>query len=81
MSYVYQMVQVPPTIIVQAKNHQGNEAATYLESVVNGKAREGWEFLRVDAIGVQIQPGCLAGLFGQKTVELTYYVITFRRPA
>lgn len=80
MSFIYKMVQIPPAISVQAKAHTGNEAAAYLESVVNDMAGQGWEFLRVDAIGVQVQPGCLMVLFGQKTTETTYYVITFRRP-
>jgi hypothetical protein len=78
-NYIYKMVQVPPTIAVQAKDHRGNEAAVYMESVVNQMANEGWEFLRVDTIGVQVQPGCLMSLLGQKTTETTYYVISFRK--
>jgi hypothetical protein len=80
INFIYKMVQIPPAISVQAKVHTGNEAAAYLESVVNELAAQGWEFLRVDAIGVQVQPGCLMSLLGQRTTETTYYVITFRRP-
>jgi hypothetical protein len=79
MSYVYKMVQIPPNISVQAKNHIGNEAASYLESVVNQMSEQGWEFLRVDEVGVQVRPGCLMSLLGQSTTVTTYYVITFRR--
>lgn len=79
MNYIYKMIQIPPNISVQAKYHQGNEAASYLESLVNQWAEQGWEFLRVDAIGVQVQPGCLMGLFGQSSTPTIYYVITFRR--
>lgn len=75
----YKMVQVPPNIEVQSKQHKGNEAAAYLEGVVNSQAKEGWEFYRVDAIGVNVKPGCIAGLLGQKEVLSTYYVVTFRR--
>jgi hypothetical protein len=78
--YQYKMVQVPPNIEVQAKNHKGNEAAAYLESIVNANARDGWEFYRVDAIGVNVKPGCLAGLLGQKEAFTTYHVVSFRKP-
>ena len=79
--YQYRMVQVPPNIAVQAKQHVGNEAAAYLEGLVNAHAQEGWEFFRVDEIGVKVTPGCLASLFGQKEAFSNYYVITFRRPS
>lgn len=79
--YQYKMVQVPPNIEVQAKQHKGNEAAAYLEGIVNANARDGWEFYRVDAIGVNVTPGCLAGLLGQKEAFSTYYVVSFRKPA
>ena len=79
--YQYKMVQVPPNIEVQAKQHRGNEAAAYLEGVVNSLAKEGWEFYRIDAIGVNVKPGCVASLLGQKEVLSTYYVITFRKAA
>jgi hypothetical protein len=36
------MVQIPPGIEVKAKEHQGNEAAYYLENIANRMAGEGW---------------------------------------
>jgi hypothetical protein len=79
--FQYQMVQVPPNIQVQAKTQKGNEAANYLQNVVNQYTADGWEFYRVDPIGVSVQPGCLASLLGQKEQINTYYVITFRKPS
>lgn len=79
MKYTYKMVQVPPNIEVQAKNHKGSEAAIYLQNIVNAHAEEGWEFHRIDSIGVQMTAGCLAALFGKKTEVTRYYVISFRR--
>lgn len=73
------MVQVPPTISIKGKEHKGTEAAGYMESAVNQMADQGWEFYRVDSVGVQLQPGCLGSLLGQKTAEQLYYVITFRK--
>lgn len=75
----YKMVQVPRNIIVQQEEHKGNEAAAYLEGVVNQYAREGWEFYRVDTIGVKLLPGCLGLLFGKREETVFYYVITFRK--
>ncbi|MHB9130445.1 MAG: DUF4177 domain-containing protein [Armatimonadota bacterium] len=79
MAFEYKMVQVPPTIVVQAKEARGNEAAYYLEQVANQYAAQGWEFYRVDTVGVVTQPGCLAGILGAKQTVVDYFVVTFRR--
>lgn len=76
--YEYKMVQIPPNIAVQMKAHKGNEAAAYLEGVVNEYTSKGWEFHRIDSIGVQLQPGCFDVLGGKKAENSNYYVISFR---
>ncbi len=81
MAYQYKMVQIPPEINVRQKEVKGQEAAIYLESVVSDYAKQGWEFQRVDVIGVKQVPGCWAALFGARPVDYNYYVITFRRTA
>lgn len=78
--YIYKMVQVPPNIEVRAKEHRGNEAAVYLENVVNTYAEDGWEFYRIDTIGVSVKAGCLDALFGKKDVLSSFYVISLRKP-
>jgi len=77
--YEYKMVQVPPNISVGAKAHKGNEAAMYLQNVVNECASLGWEFYRIDSFGVNIQPGCFDALSGKRAEQNLYYVITFRK--
>jgi len=84
MTYQYMMIQVPPTITVRAKEHRGNEAAMYLQELATQHAAQGWEFYRVDEVGVVVRKGCLAGLlatlFGGGEQEFfRYFVITFRR--
>ncbi|MDT4966579.1 MAG: hypothetical protein QOJ64_1316 [Acidobacteriota bacterium] len=79
MGYEYKMIQIPPTITVKAKEYRGNEAAFYLESITNEQASQGWEFYRVDTVGVLTEPGCLGALFGGKQAAIEYYVVTFRR--
>lgn len=73
--YEYKMIQIPPAIKVGTED-KGNEAAAYLSQVVNKSTVEGWEFQRVDSIGVEVTPGCFNG---NKNLHTTYYVITFRR--
>lgn len=80
MAFTYKMVQVPPNIVVK-KGEGSQAAAQYLEQVAGDMAKQGWEFYRVDSIGVAEQPGCLMGLLGQKTEWVQYYVMTFRRSA
>jgi hypothetical protein len=75
--YEYRMIQIPPSIVV--KQAVGNEAAVYMERIVNQQATLGWEFIRVDTIGIYTPPGCLAGLFGGQSTTRQYYVVTFRR--
>jgi hypothetical protein len=87
MAYEYKMVQVPPNIEVKAKDQRGNEAAYYLQSLANEQANEGWEFYRVDIVGVLTMPGCLSallyqitgGVLGSKAYATNYYVVTFRK--
>lgn len=78
--YIYKMVQVPPNIEVRAKEHRGNEAAVYLENVVNSYAEDGWEFYRIDTVGVSVKAGCFDALLGKKNMLSSYYVISLRKP-
>lgn len=79
MKFEYKMVQVPPTIKVKEAKHIGNEAAVFLEEKVNEMAAQGWEFYRVDPIGVVTTGGCANANEPQSVKE--FYVITFRRDA
>ena len=78
--YTYEMFQASPNIEVKAKEHWGNEAAGYLQNVVNAHAEDGWEFYRIDTIGVSVKPGCFDALLGKKNVLENYYVISLRKP-
>lgn len=77
--YRYHMVQIPPRLLL--KESKGDDAARYMEKVVNGMASKGWEFWRVDSIGVDVEPGCVGFLLGRQRSRATYHVVTFRRPA
>ncbi len=79
MIYQYKMIQVPQDVTVKMKDQRGNEAASYLESIANSQAADGWEFYRVDEVGVIARPGCLGAIFGRKAEYTLYYVMTFRK--
>jgi len=53
--------------------------SAYIQDIVNRFAEDGWEFYRIDSVGVSLQPGCLGGLSGQKAQNSIYYVISFRK--
>jgi len=77
MSYEYKVVQTPPNIIAQKEADQSQAAAAYLEKLVNDLAEEGWEFYRIDNMGVMAPAGCLNA--GSKGIPTTYNLVTFRR--
>ena len=77
-TYEYFMVQVPPRIEVRRDTGQG-EAAAYLQAIVNQYAAQGWDFYRVDTLGVYQNPGCAGMLTGKKQETTVYYVVSFRR--
>lgn len=72
--YEYKMIQIPPTIEVDRKSMH-KAAAVYLQGIVDENAVDGWEYYRVDTIGVKEKPGC----FSQSMVTVNHYVVTFRR--
>lgn len=78
VEYEYRMEQIAPGVLVQGQE-RGNEAALFLQQVVNRGTGDGWEFYRVDTFGVVVQPGCLGSLFGARVEYRNYYVATFRR--
>lgn len=77
MEYEYRMVQASPAVQASKGAEKGQEAAKYLEQVVNSESTNGWEFYRMDALAVHTPSGCLGG--GQPEVS-QQYVVTFRRP-
>jgi hypothetical protein len=73
------MIQIAPALVVSARAQQGQEAASYLEGIVNQWSAAGWEFYRIDTMSIYTPPGCLGALFGGNTSMTNYYVVTFRQ--
>lgn len=79
--WYYKCVPLPPDIAVAQEHRAETEAARHLEELIEAYAVDGWEFFRVATITVDILPGCLAGLLGNRGESRRLYVVTFRRPA
>jgi DNA-directed RNA polymerase subunit RPC12/RpoP len=77
--YEYRMVPIPPNVVKKDGMSMREAAADYLQTTVNEQAQDGWDFFRVDAIGVRVPQGCMAALLGDQERRATYYVVTFRR--
>jgi hypothetical protein len=78
--WIYKMVQLPPRIAVSSSKELGTAGAKFLQDEVNHYARKGWEFYRVDAIGVSVQPSFTDEFFMRdKEKHSVFYVITFRK--
>jgi hypothetical protein len=77
--YEYYMVQMPSNFSISANQMQGNEIAAYVQECANKLASSGWEFYRIDSMGITAQPGCLASLFGAQQSYIQYSIMTFRR--
>lgn len=76
--FEYKMVQLPQTFVL--KKDTGNEIAVYLETLAREWASKGWEFHRIDSVGVAVNPGCLGAFTGVKATMTYYNIVTFRKP-
>jgi hypothetical protein len=74
----YKMVQLPQTFVL--KQDTGKEIAEYLEKITRDLGAQGWEFYRIDQVGVAVPPGCWGQISGAKTAMSYYNVVTFKRP-
>jgi hypothetical protein len=52
--------------------------ARQLESVISEHAVDGWEFYQLSDVNIEVQPGCLAGLFGANTQYMRFDQVIFR---
>lgn len=66
----------------QAKAGADRHAAVaqQFQSMLTEWMSRGFEFHRMDHVSLFEAPGCLAGLFGAKPIEIRFDVAVFRRP-
>lgn len=62
---------------------KGNQSATsvsnQLEDLLNQGVKEGWEFVQINNVNIEVQPGCIAALFGAKANYVRFDMAVFRQ--
>ncbi len=76
MAYQYQVV---PFIGKIKSNQSAADVAAQLQGVITQYAAQGWEFYQIGDVNIEVQPGCLAGLFGAKVAYMRFDQIVFRK--
>lgn len=63
------------------KGHQAAQVVSdELTNAINQHANQGWEFVQLADVKIEVQPGCLAGLLGAGVSYTRFDQIIFRRP-
>lgn len=60
-------------------NQSAVDVSSQLESAINQNAASGWEFVESTNVNIEVQPGCLAGLFGASTAYIRFDMLIFRQ--
>ena len=55
------------------------DVSVQLASVINAHAAQGWEFVTVAKVDIQVNPGCIGVLLGAKASFITFDQVIFRR--
>ena len=81
VSHEYKVVPFRGQIKTGLFSSEGPSVASkQLEGVIHQFVGEGWEFMEVSHIHILTEPGCIAGLFGQRATTIVYDQVIFRRP-
>lgn len=65
-SFQYKVI---PFVGVTKSTANGAEVASQLQAAISQNAVDGWIFHSFNKVGIEVQPGCLAGLLGGKTAS------------
>jgi len=79
-AHEYKVVPAPRRFPAADAGEIAQEAASYLEVLVNDMARLGWELYRIEQVVVEVPSGRLARLTGETWHEQSRSLVLFRRP-
>jgi len=71
--------RVIPFIGKIKSNQTAVEVAGQLQRVINESTVEGWEFEQLTNVNIEVQPGCLAGLFGASADYIRFDMVVLRK--
>jgi len=60
-------------------SQSAKDVSDQLEVLLNQGAKEGWEFVQINNVNIEVQPGCLAGIFGAKADYVRFDMAVFRQ--
>lgn len=79
-TYTYKVVPFIGRLKSGVFNIENAEKVTeQLQQLIDTYTQQGWEFYRIDAVQIAVQPGCLAALLGQSTNVINFDQVIFRR--
>ena len=76
--YQYQVV---PFIGKIKGSGTATDVASQLQAAIGQYTSQGWEFWQLSDVNIEVQPGCLAGLLGQKASYVRFDQLIFRKEA
>jgi hypothetical protein len=74
--YEYKVV---PFIGQSRGSLSASDVAQQLESAIAQQSSAGWEFWQLSDVNVEVQPGCIAGLFGASVHYVRFDQLIFRK--
>ncbi|MEL7023041.1 MAG: DUF4177 domain-containing protein [Pseudomonadota bacterium] len=78
MGYTYKVIPFQGKV----KPKQGPDVvAAQLESAIGQMSENGWEFVEVATVYIEVKPGCIGSLLGRDSDYIRYDQIVFRRAA
>jgi hypothetical protein len=78
MRWEYQAI--PFAAGMKAGGDRSQAVAQQFQSMLTEWMARGFEYQRTDHVSLYEAPGCLAGLFGARAVEIRFDLAVFRRP-
>jgi hypothetical protein len=75
MKYQYKVV---PFIGQNRGSLSAAGVAAQLEMVISQHVEQGWEFYQLADVNIEVQPGCISGLFGAKVQYIRFDQLIFR---
>ena len=70
--------QVIPFIGKVKGNQTAKVASDQLEALINEGSKNGLEFVQLSSVNIEVQPGCLAALFGAKVSYARFDMAIFK---
>ena len=74
----YKCVPAPSELVIDNKGSYDGAVRSFAD-IINREAKGGWNFHSMENIAVRQQPGCLAGLFGQKETTVYFNMLVFSK--